>query len=83
MSLYLTIPDEVERALRLPEPVRETVLLRELAVVLYEKGVLSFGKARTLAQASKWQFDDLLTERNVVRHYNENNLNEDLAYGGQ
>lgn len=81
MSLQLTIPEEVERALRLPDAAKEPTLLRELALALYEKGMLSFGKARTLSGLSKWAFDDLLTEHGIVRHYNEASLDEDIAYG--
>ena len=46
-----------------------------------ETQILSFGKARALAQMNKWEFHDELARRNVIRHYNLDDLKEDLKYG--
>ena len=48
-TLTLTITQPVYLALRLPEEEREMCLLVELAVSLYQRNILSFGKARELA----------------------------------
>lgn len=53
-------------------------LHRELAVRLYQKGLLSFGKARELAGMSKWEFHLLLGEEGIVRRYDVEELEEDL-----
>jgi predicted HTH domain antitoxin len=53
---------------------------QELAVSLYARGVLSFGKARALADLSKRQFQELLGKREIPRHYTETDLVEDLEY---
>ncbi|MFC7028125.1 UPF0175 family protein [Halomicroarcula sp. GCM10025710] len=55
---------------------------RELAVSLYARDILSFGKARTLAEMSKREFQELLGEREIARHYDERELEEDLDYAG-
>jgi predicted HTH domain antitoxin len=52
----------------------------ELAVDLYRRGLISFGKARLLAGMDRWQFEKLLGERQVIRHYTEANLEEDVQY---
>lgn len=79
----IAIPDEVYDALELPEGEREESVKRELAVSLYERGVLSFGKARVLAGLSKREFHDLLGERGVERHYTRDELAEDARYAEQ
>ncbi|QSG05459.1 putative antitoxins containing the HTH domain [Halapricum desulfuricans] len=53
---------------------------RELAVSLYARDVLSFGKARALAELSKREFQEILGEREITRHYGEQELEEDLDY---
>ena len=53
---------------------------RELALALYRRGVLSLGKARVLAQMSRWQFEQLLGERRVPRHYMASDLAEDIRH---
>ncbi|AVP89549.1 MULTISPECIES: UPF0175 family protein [unclassified Synechocystis] len=42
--------------------------------------LLSFGKARELAQMEYRDFSTLLGERNITRHYTEIELAEDLDY---
>jgi predicted HTH domain antitoxin len=82
MSVTLQIPDDIVRALRLPLAEQEDQLLRELAVALYARDILSFGKARELAGLSKIAFGLLLGERGVPRHYTIDDLAEDVAYAG-
>lgn len=80
MTLYLEIPDSVARAMRLPPSEQRQQLLKELAVSLYAQGILSFGKARELANMDKLAFGQLLGNRNVPRHYGEEELKDDIAY---
>ena len=80
MTLQLEIPDSVARAMRLPATNQSKQLLVELAVALYSQGILSFGKVRELAGMGKAEFGILLGERNVGRHYGEEELKDDLAY---
>lgn len=76
----IEIDDEVYEALRLPEAERPQALKTELAVSLYARGVLSFGKARALAELSTREFHELLGDRTVPRHYTDAELSEDLDY---
>lgn len=80
MSLQLSIPDQVLSAIRLPEHRIEQALLQELAIALYTQELLSFGKARELAQMSKYEFGQLLGQRGVLRHYTNQELEDDLNY---
>lgn len=79
----IEIPEEVYDALRLPEDEREGMLREELAVSLYARGALSFGKARELADLSSGEFGRLLGEREIDRHYTTEELEEDLEYTRQ
>lgn len=76
----IEIDDEVYEALQLPEGQRSDALKEELAVSLYARDILSFGKARSLAGLSKRDFHELLGEREIPRHYSDADLSEDLAY---
>jgi len=78
-KLTLEISDELAEALRLPPQERLTRLQQELAIRLYQKGLLSFGKARELAALSKWGFHDLLSQEGIERSYDEEELENDLA----
>jgi predicted HTH domain antitoxin len=79
--MQLAIPDTVIRALRLPEAESAERLRTELAVALYARGLLSFGRARELASIGRFEFGRLLGSRGVSRHYTDEELADDVAYG--
>ena len=79
-KLVLEIPEDVAQALRFPTGEIDRELRKELALALYQRGALSAGKARTLAQMTRWAFDELLGQRRIRRHYSEQDLEEDLQY---
>lgn len=80
MSIQLEIPDDVVQAIRLPLVEQKRQLLIELALALYARGILSFGKARELAQMSKYEFGILLGQREIPRHYDAADLDDDVTY---
>jgi predicted HTH domain antitoxin len=61
----------------------ESVLLLELSMSLYQRKILSFGKARELSGLSKWQFHEELGKRKIERHYDAVAFEEDLKYGSR
>jgi predicted HTH domain antitoxin len=77
-GLNIEIPADLSEVLRIPRDEQELRLRRELAVRLYQKGLLPFGKARELAQMTKWGFHFLLGEEGIVRNYDLEELQEDL-----
>lgn len=77
-AIMLELPPDLRNALRVPIAEQETRLRRELAIRLYEKELLSFGKARELAGLSKWAFHELLATEGVLRHYDLEELEADL-----
>ena len=79
-DLTLVIPGEVLDALRLPPDEVEKEFLQELAVALYRRNVLPLGKTQALARMTRWEFEELLGQRRVPRHYTELDLEEDVGY---
>ena len=79
-KLILEISDEVQAALRIPSGEVEQELKKELALALYQRGALAFGMARKLAELTVGEFDELLGERSITRHYSEDDLQEDLKH---
>lgn len=78
MRLSIEIPEDLVHAIKLPAEEVPTRLRRELAIRLYAKGLLSFGKARELSGMTLWAFHDLLGEEGISRHYDVQEFDEDL-----
>ncbi len=70
----LEIPLEVLHATRM----RPQELVAELAVVLYEQGKLSLGKARELSGMTVWSFQQMLGLRGIPVHYGVEEYEQDL-----
>lgn len=80
VGIQLNIPDSVVQAIRLPEERIQIELVVELALALYARKILSFGKARELASMGKYEFGLLLGVRGIPRHYGPEELEDDLKY---
>ncbi|OQX26574.1 MAG: hypothetical protein BWK80_09680 [Desulfobacteraceae bacterium IS3] len=82
-TVYIEIPKEIVLSLKIPSELVKKQVTEELAVHLYQRGFLSFGKARELANLSKWAFAERLGSMEIPRHYTKENLEEDIkfAYG--
>ena len=82
MSMTREVPDEIQRAMRVREPERQTRLVIELACALYQREILSFGKAAELYRMSQFRFGQALVELRIARLYSDEDIAEDLAYAG-
>ncbi|MFQ5857606.1 MAG: UPF0175 family protein [Anaerolineae bacterium] len=71
----LEVPQDVLDSARLTIPELKV----EIAVYLYAQGRLSIGKARELAGMPLWEFRQLLASRRIPPHYDEVDLDEDIA----
>lgn len=78
MQVCLELPEDCLKAIKLPEEEIQDRLKKELAVRLYSKNLLSFGKARQLAGINRWEFHDLLGKEKVIRRYDVHELEDDL-----
>ena len=77
-KMTLEFPASLAEALRLPAAEQQSRLRQELAIRLYQKGLLSFGKARELAAMDKWEFHQLLGDEGIIRRYEVAELKQDL-----
>ena len=77
-KLTLEISSDLAEALRIPTDERRSRIQKELAIRLYQKGILSFGKARELAAMSKWDFHVLLGQEGIDRTYDTEELDADM-----
>jgi predicted HTH domain antitoxin len=80
MSIQLEIPDSIAEAMRLARQDQKQQLMLELALALYARGILSFGKARELAGMGKYEFGLHLGKRGIPRHYGTEDLQDDVDY---
>jgi len=78
MRLLVEVPEDLLQAIKLPAEEVPVRLKRELAIRLYSKGLLSFGKARQLAGMTRWDFHDLLGDEGIPRRYDIGELEEDI-----
>lgn len=76
----ISIDEEVLNAIKLPKKDKQKMLKLELALALYQRGVISLGKARKLSEMNKWEFIDELKRREIERHYTERELKEDVEF---
>ncbi|BAZ51670.1 hypothetical protein NIES4103_43280 [Nostoc sp. NIES-4103] len=56
----------------------EEAILQEIALQLYDQNIFTFGQARRLANLSVWEFQQLLGQKKIQRHYTEAELIEDI-----
>lgn len=80
VDICLKIPEHIVNVIRFPPGETESELLKELALGLYQRGVLTSRNACILAGMDRWQFNNALKLRKIPRHYTERNLEEDIDY---
>ncbi|MEH2299834.1 MAG: UPF0175 family protein [Nostoc sp.] len=51
---------------------------QEIALQLYDQNIFTFGQARRLANLSVWEFQQLLGQQKIPRHYTEIDLADDI-----
>ncbi|MDZ7845251.1 MAG: UPF0175 family protein [Anaerolineales bacterium] len=73
-KISIDIPREVLHAAKMS--TKE--LKQELAISLYEKGKLSFGKAREIVEMKVGAFQQLLGSRDIPVNYDVESYEEDL-----
>jgi predicted HTH domain antitoxin len=56
----------------------EQAIRQEIALQLYDQNIFTFGQAHRLANLSVWEFQQLLTQQKISRHYTEMDLADDI-----
>lgn len=70
----VTIPDEY---LELAD-IKEEELILEIALILYQKGNISLGKAAQLARVSRFAFQKEMASREIPINFSLKDLEKDL-----
>ncbi|WP_229556991.1 UPF0175 family protein [Nostoc sp. XA010] len=56
----------------------EQAIRQEIALQLYNQNIFTFGQARRLANLSVWEFQQLLGQQKIPRHYTQMDLADDI-----
>ena len=78
MKIIMEIPEDVIRILNIPKDELSSELRVQIALYLYEKGELSFGKARQLSGLSVWEFMERLKDNQIPLKYDVKDFKKDL-----
>lgn len=78
MKITMELPEDVIRILNIPKDELSSELRVQIALYFYEKGKLSFGKARQLSGLSVWEFMDRLKDYQIPLKYDIEDFKEDL-----
>ena len=57
----------------------EQAIRQEIAIQSYSENIFTFGQARYLANLSVWEFQKILGEKKVSRHYDKADLAQDMT----
>ena len=82
-QIKLDIPRDLIIGMKISEDQILSKIKEEIAVSFYHKKYLSFGKARELPGLSRHNFSSLLKEFNIQRHYEEEDLEEDIKFANE
>ena len=77
-KMVIEIPENILRSVKIPPGEINERVKQELAIRLYEQGILTFGKARELTGMKKWEFHKLLGRIGVIRKYDMEEFEKDL-----
>ncbi|WP_029523324.1 UPF0175 family protein [Persephonella sp. KM09-Lau-8] len=78
MKITVELPEDVIRILNIPKDELSSELRVQIALYFYEKGKLSFGKARQLSGLSVWEFMERLKDNQIPLKYDVEDFKEDL-----
>ncbi|NLL10319.1 MAG: UPF0175 family protein [Methanomicrobiales archaeon] len=79
-DIILVIPSYLAQNMKLPPDTIREELMSELAVSLYQRGIITSAQACRLAGFDRYQFEDLLWKRQIPVHYSEEDLGKDIRY---
>lgn len=79
-DIVLTIPSSLAQEMKLPPDTIREELMSELAVSLYQRGIITSAQACSLSGLDRFQFEELLWKRQMPVHYSEEDLEKDIRY---
>ncbi len=79
-DIILTIPSSIVQEMKLPPDTVQEELTNELALSLYQRGIITSIQACRLSGLDRFQFEELLWKRHIPIHYSEDDLDQDIKY---
>lgn len=80
MSITLNLPDDIGLHL-LEDPAHAgPAVLQEVAIALYQEGKLSPGRAAQVAGLNRWEFEKLITSRQIPFPANAESIQEEVQH---
>lgn len=79
-DITLTIPSSIVQEMKLPPDTVQEELTNELALSLYQRGIITSIQACQLSGLDRFQFEELLWKRHIPIHYSEEDLDQDIKY---
>ncbi len=77
-AIALEIPEDVARSIRLPRGRERRILMQELALRLYEQGIIGAAQAASMLKLQRLEFEKLLAENRIPIHGDADELASDL-----
>lgn len=74
MPMVLEIPEDIVRAMQLPEPEKQGRAALELACALHRNGLLPFAQATKLAGINHRRFEEELAFRGIPKRMNQTDV---------
>ena len=81
-TVTLQLPEDIVARLAASPEAAASRVKTELALGLYSQGLITHFEACQTAGLSRFEFEDLLGRREIVRPYTPDMLNEDLRHAG-
>lgn len=78
VEVKVRLPKELVKLVKKPDTALEQTLWQKIVLELYREEAISFGKASELLGLTKWEFADVVKEKNIPLAYREDDLEEDL-----
>ena len=79
-TVTLQLPEDIVARLAASPEAAASRVKTELALGLYSQGLITHFEACQTADLSRFEFEDLLGRREIVRPYTPDMLNEDLRH---
>ena len=79
-DITLTIPSSIVQEMKLPPDTVQEELTNELALSLYQRGIITSVQACRLSGLDRFQFEELLWKRHIPLHYSDEDLDQDINY---
>ena len=79
-TLTLQLPEDIMAKLASSPEAASARIKTELALNLYSQGVISHLEACQMSGLTRFEFEDLLSRREIIRPYTVEMLNEELGH---